>query len=264
LKKVIEIELDAIIDTRLGTLNRLDPACSQRVAEQGMKYQSRLSDEFSYIDPSVDDQRYNALYKARDVETLKQSFMSEVIVHLGDVLDGLKARFVAGDPEVRSIELRLNIYPYRLTHEEERLYVECLSQRLLLTRAAITVVDVPPEMIDHNYIKGNDLCLYFVYNYRDWVNRAFTAKEVPDGDPTVTVIAPALVESVAVARENWEKNKHLPEEYLRDPFVASRLIMSSVFSVDFRPASVFSLFDADRFASHLDQKRRTGSPPAQT
>lgn len=248
------------MDTRLGTLNLLNPDWCNAVASQPAKYRTRLSDEFSYICPDIDDAAYKAAYAKRDVEVLQRSSVTEVIVHLGDITDSLRVKHVNGDPTVSSFEFRLNIYPYRLTQEEEQEYVTCLAFFLKINPAMITIVNVPPEMIDHSYIRNNEISVYFVYNYRDWINKAFTMAEPPDGDPTATVVAPALVASLAETKALWEKNRHHKEAYLRDSFVASRLVMASVFSVDFRPVETFSMFDSERFKRSMSTK--VASSPA--
>lgn len=256
MKQIVLTEIDALLDTRLGTLNLLDPSFPELVLIDPDKYRSRLSDEFSLFDPKINDEQYQVQYAARNIETLAASTLTETIVHLVDLAESFKIRFIKGDPNVTGMEFWINAWPYQLDQPMESEIVKCVAYYLKLDRALVKMVNIPYDELDHSFVRNNGISALMMYNYREWIEAAYTTEEPPEGDPSVTVLVPALVKSVAKTRETWLKYKDSNEEYLKDAFVASRLVMAAVFSVDFRPAEVFSIIDIDRLA----RSTRRGSP----
>jgi hypothetical protein len=249
MKHVVMTELDALLDTRLGTLATMNPEYPLRVLEAN--YRGRRSDEFSKLCSDIDDSVYQELYQKRDREILMASAMTELPVHLNDLLGNFKMRFLNGDPTVTNFELWVNCYPYRLTEMERQGIVGALSAYTGLSPRLIQTVYHPYEEINHEFIRRSEVSVFIFYNYREWVEKAFPMKDVVEGDPNRQMIVPKLVRSLDELKENLEKTYTEEQSYLRDPFVCSRFTMASVIRVEFYPVRMYSLIDMDEVIKGL-------------
>ncbi len=68
MREVILIELDALLDTRLGTISLMDEALARKMLD--LDYPNRISDEFNLLSDEIDMSVYNRAYADRDIETL--------------------------------------------------------------------------------------------------------------------------------------------------------------------------------------------------
>jgi hypothetical protein len=77
-------ELDALQDTRIATIAKIDQDLASRALQNG--YHTRQCDEFD----GVDSEHFKRLYQSRDVETLKLSAPTEIhnlILRLVEIQD---------------------------------------------------------------------------------------------------------------------------------------------------------------------------------
>ena len=100
----IYINLDSLIDTRLSVLHYHSPKIFKQVVKSIDKYQSRLKDEFDYLDTEL----FKEMYKKRNSEMIKEpipTFIPEFIKSY--VLTCLQEK--SGE----IVTMYLNVYPYK-------------------------------------------------------------------------------------------------------------------------------------------------------
>ena len=110
------VELDALLDTRLGT-----------VADYGQKpydtvilnnYINRTHNNISAFDPSIDLEEFNQKFEQRDVDTLTKSNLTEMVFFIQKLL-GQYLKEAATEPLKKSPKITVNTYPYVLSEAEE-------------------------------------------------------------------------------------------------------------------------------------------------
>src|SRR5690606_17954218 len=123
-KQVIHIDLDSLIDTRLGILIEMNESAALDLLKKG--YRTRTSDDWHKLDPVFDNDDFAVRYKNRTVSALMNSSITGMIVSLFDILKRLEKDKV-NTPFVEDIIVHLNIYPYKLSAQEEEEFVKCMQ-----------------------------------------------------------------------------------------------------------------------------------------
>lgn len=206
----ILIELDMLLDSRLGVISQMDINLADRILSRG--YVNRKTDNFTVLDPSFDIDEYRRRYKARDVETLKESRCTPIAVVLNSITNQLEKQQI-NTPLVSGITITVNIHPYRLTDEEKSVLVDMVSEYTSLT-SDIKLIDLPLSNITPTYIKETYTAV-FLYNFDEWLSIHRDALSVCKM-PTVTMVAPALfVDKIPTQAEITH-----PTAGVVDPFAA--------------------------------------------
>jgi len=157
----IYIELDCLLDTRLGTCRRIDENNISNILSSG--YHKRKQDEF----PNVDKNIFNELYKNRDVLTLSLSNITNIIKILNKIIKEYLVMLNC-QPIYTSMEIFLNIYPYKLNQEEIDESVLCLkywTENLI----PITVINKSNKNLTVDWVYKN-IDTMFKYDYDDWLD----------------------------------------------------------------------------------------------
>lgn len=157
----IYIELDCLLDTRLGTCRKIDENNISNILSSG--YHKRKQDEFI----NVDKKTFNDLYKKRDVLTLSLSNITNVIKILNKII---KEYFIMLNcqPVYTGIEIFLNIYPYKLEQEEIDDMVLCLKY-WTDNLVPITVINKDNKNLTVSWVYKN-IDTMFKYDYDDWLD----------------------------------------------------------------------------------------------
>lgn len=146
---VIYIDLDALLDTRLGTILKIFPAQATKVMASG--YFSRTLEDFGeFIDMSV----FREAYSKRDRETLRHSPISAIYKLVKYYVNKTLIARVSS-PMVAKPVIVLNLFPYVLDTEEVDVIIQGLAT-VLDGNADISVIntdisEVPLEQIKANY-----------------------------------------------------------------------------------------------------------------
>lgn len=181
---VVYIELDALLDTRIGILHQHHPELAVSVLRSG-KYPKRLIDRFG----SISAKEFDALYATRDIETLKHSILTNVPFFLQRLIKDcvVHASLTKVDQHLHYV---VNTYPYNFDNDELKdTLISCLSFHML-DAVEISVVHLSPQELTPTYIKSNfDIML--MYRFQDWLymhREEFKLVRCPG----VTVVAPAI------------------------------------------------------------------------
>lgn len=185
----IIVDLDALLDTRLGTLVKHKKECvvkyMDRKANTDVLYLSRDIDEFE----GMDRNEFEQAYKERNVETLKKSLRTNCYDMLRELLADCLVQ-VSEHPEYRGVKIYLNTWPYTDLTEDEIAGFKQSVWQYCDGQAMVEQVCLSPEKLDCLWIWNNVL---FIIKY-DWVDwfKLREAEFMHRGIPCVKLIVPAI------------------------------------------------------------------------
>lgn len=224
----ILVDLDCLLDTRLGTLACL--GSDYAVNALLNNYKTREIDSF----PGVSRQEFKDAYAKRDVETLKASLATNVFLILQACIKGSFENLAQGGQN-NSIEFIVNYFPYKLTEDEVSYIREMILYRTG-EAAEVTMIDISNEAMTPKHCKEN-YALMIRYDYVEWYEMHLDAiQETPI--PGVTLIAPALyhneIPSDEVMRDLKKDNIHpfRAVEFASAVVIGLKLLNVDVFSID--------------------------------
>jgi len=223
----IYVELDVLLDTRLGTVARLDEEAAKSLLEKD--YHTRESDIFK----GVNNEEYISLYSKRDTVTLAHSAITESIILIRHLL-GVYGRQLINHPLRGELKLTVNTYPYVLT-EEELSEIGLAVKEWIQDLARVEIVTIPTKDLTPAHCK-RAYNVMMIYDHPGWMNthtEAFNTTLLPE----VTLFAPAIYFKPPPTKE--EVMKHIQElmhpmealEKLASPIINLTLIDVKYFSV---------------------------------
>lgn len=185
-KQSILVELDALQDTRMGTIARINTAAMKAMGEG---YWKRPSDNFHVLTGGmISNEAFSELYKNRCKETLKQSIATGAAHYLGVITRTLQS-MKTGPEEIEDISVTLNIHPYVFTEGELASMVEGLQTFLALS-TRIEVISKPVQELTPQYLNTH-FDAYLLYDFNTWDSHQRT-NLIRNPIPEFTIIAPAL------------------------------------------------------------------------
>ena len=231
----ILIDLDAIFDTRLGTIAKLNSNAADALVntpELFLKYHSRTKDDWNELtNGNITVEAFNAAYRERNVETLKASAITNYGTLLQGIINDLETKMIH-TPLVSSVELHINTWPYVLNEGELDMLKLCASEYTGLLTEIKTVILRPemlkPQILDKNY------AVYITYNFNDWFGHHHV-NLLNYRMPQFTFLAAALYVTTPTEAD-------LVETGVVDLPLAVEHTFSEWCSVVLSPASFFSLF----------------------
>jgi hypothetical protein len=169
------IELDCLLDTRLGTVYQMNPDLVLPLLQAG--YHNRLHNNLGLLNPDINQNLFLEKYKKRDINTLMVSRKT----YLVKILAEFNLRDKIADysyPESLRRFFTVNYYPYKLTPKQVEAYKEVLEDVLDIDpNTSIKMVSIPLEKLNVPYIKTNFQRMIFV-NSEPWLTYF---KDKPDG-----------------------------------------------------------------------------------
>ena len=228
----IYVDLDVLLDTRLGTLARMDSSLAEKVASDP-NYRSRRTDAFEILDEQQLLQ-FRELYKNRNADTIKRSMVTNGIQLLKETVKLLAEQAVVR-PYHDGSKVVVNMWPYTETLSEEE-YIE-IGKAITVWMGGSTPVELfttAPENL-HPELCKNTYAMMIKYDYEDWMNLqtdAFRKSRLPD----MTLLAPAVFlknytdeEIKKVTKESMHPIQEL--EMLASPLISLTLIDVAYFSL---------------------------------
>lgn len=216
----IYINLDSLIDTRLSVLHYHSPKIFKQVVKSIDKYQSRLKDEFDYLDTEL----FKEMYKKRNSEMIKEpipTFIPEFIKSY--VLTCLQEK--SGE----IVTMYLNVYPYKFTDEEKELLkksIFVIYNKLI----DVEILDKPDNDITVKFIHEN-IALMIMYNGINWLEHNLANKSLRSLNlPDVLMICPRLVDKLVV-KKTAINDFFLDFEKIVHPFIQLLFLTPRIFSI---------------------------------
>lgn len=183
------ISVDALLDTRAGTLALMDLSKSAALMKN-VHYACRIVDWFE----GFDQKEFAKRYAERDAKTLSMSMISRTYKILQDFVHRCFNRSLDTPHEILP-EIHLNFYPYKLSEEVQELFLRALQKKVPQAPRVMAVnysnEELTPAFLKANY--GTVVC----YDFFDWIevhSRNEAIKRCPI--PEVTFFTPALVKTI--------------------------------------------------------------------
>lgn len=237
----IYVDLDALLDTRLGTLATLKDEYAVNALHNG--YTTRDRDEF----PDVPYEVFKLAYEKRDADTLAMSTFTNVFTFL---LSCLKSSFeeAVTNPNARPIQIQVNTYPYDL-EEDEKAAISIAVSRRLKQMADVSVVCVSDAFLTPKYCKDT-FAIMVRYDYQSWLkihhgSHAFEKDKMPG----VSIVAPAIYQT----RPNEQEMEELKSMNIH-PFTATEFTMAPFFQLKLLEIDVFCISKEILRAKPLERK----------
>lgn len=196
--------LDALVDSRLGTLNILEPAAVQAMSPP--TYFLRTRDSFT--DMGIPDELFKAAYAGRDIVTLKNSMLTGIIPIIQNAIQQYTT--FMNPTRAGAISIDLNVFPYALDAEMGKLMADLLEFKLGGI-VKVNVIRTPYAAMTLSWLRTH----YHTFVIYDWVEWACAIEQSfrSETAPAVTVIAPDLLQGEALPEQ--------PDEQLKAAFKAA-------------------------------------------
>lgn len=227
----IYIDLDCLLDTRLGTLSKLGTDLATKALQEG-QYLKRLSDNFT----GVTKADFDAAYAKRDLETLQHSVLTNAVFFMQRIIkDSLLSAVMQA--KVENVSFTVNIYPYDVNDPDFiDMLIGCVRFHTYST-ATINVVSLSDAELTPSYCKDN-YQIMIRYHWLNWVNEHKAYFETK-GIPSVTVVAPEMfIEEVPTK----EKLVSMGLKGI-NPFEETVRVTAPLFRLKFMPVSMFSIHE---------------------
>ena len=179
-KSRILIELDVLIDSRLGTVRKLYPEVADDL-KMNKSYRMRKDDLLHRIDPRIDEASYKLAYDGRDIETLDVSFSTLMIDYIHKLLARLQTVIDGNNPLIQDAQLVINTYPYQLTDDQAKLIALAVSTAIG-TSGVIDTVYMAPSEITLDFLEQNGFMAYLLYDFNLWTMCTLPDTQKHNGD----------------------------------------------------------------------------------
>ena len=229
----ILISLDALLDTRIGTIARMDQNLALRVLSQG--YHVRKSDFF----PGVDKQLFDEMYAKRDLETLRISQCTNIVLVIKDFVTSIITSAI-NTPYIDDCEIVINTYPYDIDEQTIKLIKQALM--FWVNRfATIDHVHLSDEELTPSLIKDNYDVLY-MYSYEHWLDC-----QTNNFEKTQITRVDLYVPAISFNHDLTDKMiKDIKDETGQHPFEHLKFAMAPFVNMKPIDVSAFSIFNPEK------------------
>ena len=225
----ILVSLDCLLDTRLGTIAKIDKTIVERMLLTE-DYHTRDTDIFE----GVDRELYKDLYKNRDIETLENSLLTNIIPLLRHLALKLKEQSVTR-PYGDGAKIVVNLYPYKLPKEIQIEIGKAIAV-WLKGIAPVSFINMAPTSLTPYYCK-NTFALMIMYDYEEWLEGnagLFMKTQLTD----VSMFVPAIYFNEKPSPAELEKF----ERETMHPFAAIEMLAKTMVGLEVIDVAFFSIF----------------------
>lgn len=178
------IDLDTLYDTRLATLELIDPEVAFYVLENG--YHKRQDNDF----PLVGKELFENLYATRDLEVLEKAMPTKALEIIQSFIRAAE-RDNMESPRVGPIEIYINVYPFKVSKTVAQEMTKTLFETMART-ADIHLINMSPEKVTPAFFQKS-ISVALMYDYGPWLdvhskNDNFRKNQIPD----VSLFVPSL------------------------------------------------------------------------
>jgi len=246
-------DLDAVLDTRLGLLDLIDPNAALKAFESE-DYYIRLVDDYSEICGIGQDQFLNAWHQ-RSVEVLKRSMITPVIFVLKSMLTQLELKAL-NSPVAPNPILKVNYWPYELNKNE----IEGIRKAIANYSGVTTRIDMvryTPKETSLGKLKKGSYGGYFTYGFKDWLEGSLEDLRTVM-DPRFQLFIPSVFPKDGV--ETVFNNVDLPNS--TDPLKIIEGAFAEFFALDIMPTFMFCIFRPDKHDEWIEKAYQAIAPPS--
>ncbi len=181
------VDLDALFDTRLATLDSLDPLLAAFALKNG--YLEREDDNFKYCPLEL----FQQVYRVRDNETLGRSYMTKVKTIVLDFMKDAVAQ-LKSDTTRNYVNIYINVHPYKIAQDAAGELLKPFHEAVN-GRANVHLVNVAPDELTPEICKKH-FSYIIKYDFMEWILLLGKSGAIQKNPmPEVTLIAPRLYQS---------------------------------------------------------------------
>lgn len=245
------IDIQMILDTRLGVLARLNPQAANKIVRSEW-YHQRDTDRFDLVsDGVITLEDYRQLAGKYEVETLLESLFTDYVFLLRKDIEEIFPKTEIKDLTGR-IRFDINVYPYRLLDSEKEVLRRAVA-RYLTEPGEVRVVDMAYHLLHPGSLNDN-YEMMALYNYEDWLKyHQETLYKTPIKE--FTLFHPRIAPSGEVPET---------DDIFNDPFMVMPLVLCEHIQLHPVPTSWVS-WNPDIYDKLLNQKdtdpRSEAAPP---
>lgn len=231
--KRLLVELDCLLDTRLGTIERLHSPSAAKLY-LGKEYYDREIDDWALLTEGVVSKTaFEESYRERDTKTLELSRPTRMLGFLSRLTRELDMAKITA-PDVEKVEVSVNIYPYQLTPRErevlETLVYSYCSLGTEVKTTSLSYEEITPSLMRDSY-DG-----VILYEFDRWFT--LHAKELN----TVLIPRNSLFSPALYIKPPEELFKEAPEEFEGiSPFAQLEMSMIERLGLELLRAREFSI-----------------------
>lgn len=178
------IDLDSLYDTRLATLELIDPELALHALENN--YLKREDNNF----PLVDKNLFDELYSGRDLEVLERALPTKALEIIQSFIRAAERENMES-PRIGPIEIYINVWPYKVAKSVAQQMTKTLFETMARS-ADIHLINMSPEQVTPAFFQKN-ISAALMYDYGPWLdahskNDNFRKNQIPD----VSLFVPTL------------------------------------------------------------------------
>lgn len=230
----ILVDLDVLLDTRLGAVSRLAPEVAVRLVDNN--WINRDNDIWQRKTPEFTYDQYREIYFRREIETLMMSRPTDINKLLFDIAQDM---IVLGDTpdKLKSFELVINLDRYPLS-QDETTELENLIFEIMPFVDKVRFIRTCIKRLTVNAIKQLGATYYICYDLYTWL-RANNREIVSTSHLWLTVLAPAVREHEFDDFEDAAEIREMSKGI--SPFTAFEFMLSVNINLRFCETKYFSL-----------------------
>jgi hypothetical protein len=160
------VELDCLLDTRLGALNYIDHEFAFEVSSNPSYYRRQVDRFSTKTHGAIDINLYKQIKSTRANDVLRASVMTRVPIVLGKLLS--YQHQLADYADSFDVGLTINVSPYQLSDAEKKAIEEIFTNDVLFDGVRIDVVDIPLTQVTVDYIEKNFVAM-MLYDPTQWI-----------------------------------------------------------------------------------------------
>lgn len=227
----IYLDLDTILDTRLGTLAMLGEKHAVAALDSG-RYHKRMNDEFD----GVSREEFRDAYAKRNIDTLKLSVLTNVVFFLRRLIkDSLLSSVIHQRTE--KMCFTVNVYPYDFSDPDlVGMLIACIRFHTYST-SSVRIVSIPDEELTPEFCLQN-YQIMIRYEWVKWVDkhRSFFEKK---GVPTLSLVVPELFYDTLPTQDDIDRL----DLKKQNPFRMTETVTAALFRLKHMPVSLFSIHE---------------------
>lgn len=159
------LDMDALLDTRAGTLNALDPNILGKIGLEN--YRGRTMDDFESLSGGlVTNEAFIERYKKRDYDVLTKSIMTGILPIFDAYINTLSER-LSKRIDLDSVSVDINFYPYVLPGPVIEMFKEIVAS-LLPSFTVVNSTNIALEQLTPDFIEGR-YDGWTTYGFYDWM-----------------------------------------------------------------------------------------------
>ena len=164
--KKIYVDLESLLDTRMGTLAVLDTAFAYEITT-APAYFTREQDAFSGEAGTLTAPEFAELYAATKEHALRSSIKTKMHRFVGELCHQFTVHALGG-PHHLAVEVEINTAPFDLTEAETLEIVRTIAY-YLGEQYTVRAVCIPLSALSVTRVR-EEYCAMVMYTYHEWLN----------------------------------------------------------------------------------------------